>query len=446
MTSSLESIVGSLGHEGVAPAEKLGDYSVDGFTPNAAVFPPDVKAISEVLSQAAREGKVVTPWGGGTQMSLGNRPRGVDLVVGTSRLNRMLFHESADLVASVEAGITLKSLQDQLGKKRQFLPLEAPFPSRATIGGILAANASGPSSLVYGTARDWLIGIKVAHSYGAVTKSGGKVVKNVTGYDLNKLYTGSLGTLGVIVEATFKVTPLPLHKSTLVATYPSLSSAMASAQELLRQSFSYHALQVVNREVMGRLAGLDGLRDADAAVVALVAGRATSVKRKLDDSAKVIERGNAVRVEMLSTEQGDGLWQAVTDLGWAGKGLPDLAVRVNTLPSQVRDVLESASSLGGPPFTQGLVGDPGSGLVRLFWWAQEDASDTMGKVENMIRSLRKMTRRHTGHVLVERCPTEVKGNIDVWGESPESIAAMRRIKSELDPAGILNPGRFVGGI
>ena len=446
MTSLSDTLAGSLEDEALVPPERLGDYSVDGVTPKAAVFPSTVEAISKVLALAAGERRVVAPWGGGTQMALGNVPSRVDLVLGLRRLNRILFYEPEDLVASVEAGISLEALQEELARKGQFLPLEAPIPSRATIGGILAANASGPSRLAYGTPRDWLIGIKVVNSDGAVTKSGGRVVKNVTGYDLNKLYTGSLGTLGVIVEATFKLAPLPPDKRTLVALYPSLPAAMDSAQDLLRQGYTPQALHVINREIMGRLPGLTISGDGEAALLVLFAGRMLAVKRQGDDSAKVMERGGASAVEYLPHGEGDGLWQALTDLGWAEEGLPHLVAKVSTLPSEVRDVVAMASSLGIPPFTQGMVADVGWGLVRLLWWAGEDSSNARENLEDTITRLREGARRLGRYAVVERCSVEVKRNIDVWGDSLEGMAIMRSIKQELDPAGILNPGRFAGGI
>ena len=421
-----------------------------------AVIPGKVEEVSEVLSYAAREGSMVVPWGGGTQMALGNRPRGVDLVLGLGRLNHLLFHEPGDLVASVEAGITLNEVQEELANKEQFLPLEAPLPSRATVGGILAANASGPSRLAYGTARDWLVGVKVVGSDGTITKSGGRVVKNVTGYDLNKLYIGSLGTLGVIVQATFKVAPLPHDRKTLVAAYPSLSAALESAQEILRQSFSPQALHVVNGEIMGRLVGLVPTAASQASLMALLAGRTAAVKRKADDSARVMERGGARNVERLSNDEGAALWQAQTDLGWAEdafaltdsspKGLPYLVAKISLVPSRVGDFLAMADSLGGPTFRQGVVADVGSGLVRLLWWTQEGFPITLEDTEDLIGRLRRGVRHHEGHVVVERCPLEVKSKIDVWGEPLEGMAIMRRIKQELDPEGILNPGRFVGRI
>ena len=447
MTSLTDILISSLGHEVVAPPERLMEHSIDGVSPEAVVSPTKVEDISEALSLATREGKAVTPRGGGTQMALGNTPRCIGMVLGLSRLNRVLLHEPADLVTGAEAGITLKALQEELAKDEQFLPLEAPLPARATIGGILAANASGPSRLAYGTARDWLIGIKVVQPNGAITKSGGRVVKNVAGYDLHRLYTGSLGTLGVIVEANFKIAPLPPDRRTLIATYRSLSDAMDSAHGLLRQSFTAQALLVINREVIGRLPGLGNLGDGNAAVLALFTGRKIAVRRKTGDSAREMERGGARAVESISSEEGgDSLWQAVTDLGWVEESTPQLVAKVSTLPSQVKEFVAMAARWAGPALRQGMVADVGTGLVRHLWWAEGGASDISGGLESLINKMRQEARPYTRHVVIERCPNEVKGKIDVWGDSPEGMDIMRRIKQELDPAGILNPGRFAGRI
>ena len=446
MTPLSNTLTGSLDDEAVVPAERLGDYLVDGITPELAVAPGDVEALSQVLSFASREGKAVTARGGGTQMALGNPASKVDLVLSLQRLDQLSLHEPGDLVASVEAGMTLEALQGELARNGQFLPLEAPLPSRATIGGILATNASGPSRLAYGAARDWLIGIKVVHSDGVVTKSGGKVVKNVSGYDLNKLYVGSLGTLGVIVEATFKLAPLPADVKTLFATYPSISSATASAQELLRQSFTPHALHVINRQVIGRIPELNTKADHEAAVLVLFAGRKAAVERKANDSAAVMKGSGAVAVEALSRAEGDAVWQSTTNLGWEEVSPPELTMRVTTLPSYIDKFVEMADSMGEPNSPPGLVADVGSGLLRLLWWAEDRSPSVEANLIARINGLREVARRHSGHVVVEWCPLEVKRHIDVWGDLPEGMDIMRRVKDQLDPTGILNPGRFAGRI
>ena len=443
MTTLSYRLVESIGSEAVVAPAHLRDYSVDGVVPDVAVLPRNVEAVSEVLSFATWERRAVTPWGGGTQMALGNSPRAVDVVVGLGSLDRVLFHEPEDLVTSVEAGITLGKLQSQLARKGQFLPLEAPLRSMATIGGILAANTNGPSRLAHGTARDWLIGIKVVQADGVVTKSGGRVVKNVTGYDLNKLYIGSLGTLGVVVEATFKVAPLPPDRRTLIADYPSVSAAMDSAGELVLQGYAPQALQVVNRQVMESVPNFRISGGAEAAVLALFAGRNTAVNRVADEWAKVFGNGAAIAVESLRWEEGDALWQALLDLEWAQQERPQVAVKVTTPPSRLREYLEMVASPSVRPFTGGLVADMGLGQARLLWW---DLPEVGEGVQRLISSLRKTAVPYGGNVVVERCPRGVKANLDVWGEPVQGLAIMRRLKREFDPAAILNSGRFAGGI
>jgi glycolate oxidase FAD binding subunit len=447
MTSLSDKLVESLGRDALLPQEQLTDYAVDGLVPEMVVFPRDVGAVSQALSIASGQEKRVVPWGGGTQMALGNVPGGVDLALGLRRLDRILFHEPGDLVVGVEAGATLKSLQDELAKQGQLLPLMAPIPSRATIGGVLAANAGGPLRLGYGAARDWLIGIKVVHSDGAVAKAGGKVVKNVAGYDLNKLYTGSLGTLGVIVEANFKLVPLPPERRTIVAAYSSLSAALDAAQGLLQQTSIPQALQVINRGIIDRLPGLNIAGDGEAALLSLFAGRRSSVKRKVDDSTGLL-KGGAMSIDDLAQNDGDGLWQAITDMGWEGERPPLLMARAISMPSQVADVLAMVDSLssGQGVMPPGIMADVGVGLVRLVWWTEENMPDTRSTLDDLVKGLRDGMRGYAGHLVVERCPVELKRSIDVWGDSMEGMDIMRRIKQELDPAGILNPGRFAGRI
>ena len=445
MSSLIESLSASLDSEGLAPSELVSSYAIDGVVPEAAVFPGSVQSVSEVLSLASRHGKAVAPWGGGTQVTLGNPPERLDLVVGLRRLNRITLHEPADLVASAEAGLSLQVLQEELARDGQFLPLEAPVPDRATIGGVLAANASGPSRLAYGAARDWLIGIKVVHADGVITKSGGRVVKNVTGYDLNKLYTGSLGTLGVIVEATFKIAPIAPHGATLVADYATLKAGVVAAHGVLGQDHIPTALHVVNREALGRLSGVDGVPQGEAVVLVQFTGRKAAVERKSRDTGALLRDSGAGNVDLLSRNEGDLLWQAVTDLGWAQQE-PELAMKVNVLPSEVESVLDAAAGVGEPALVRGIVADVGSGLVRFLWWGGSPTVDLDGELRQVTGHMRALAKSHSGHAVVERCPLRVKAGIDVWGNNIGGLDVMRRIKSELDPAGILNPGRFAGGI
>ncbi len=441
LVKELAEIVGS---GGVVSSDRLGDYTVDGLMPTAAVSPSTVDEVAQVLAVASGEGWKVTPWGGGTQMALGNRPRGLDLVLGLARLDSLLAHEPADLTATVEGGVTLAALQEKLAGKGQFLPIQAPLPSKATVGGILATNASGPSRLAYGIVRDWLIGVRVVLADGTVTKSGGRVVKNVTGYDLNKLYIGSLGTLGVIVEATFKLAPLPAHRTTLVAGYPSLNAALDAAQATQSQHICPHAVHVLTRRVAVGLPPLEPFHSEAATVAVLFEGRPSAVARKEQESAATLKRHGAVRVECLASQESDALWQGITDLGWARREDVKLALKLVAPPAAIATLLHSVAGSYYGPAPVAVVVDPGYGMARLFWRQGQDPYLDAYRVEQMVASLRAAASPMGGYVTIERCPSPVKEQLDVWGGPAEGLQVMRRIKDNLDPAGVLNSGRFVG--
>ena len=214
-----EDLVQIVGDAGMLPDDQLNHYAIDGIDPQAVVLPRSTHEIQEVLGYAAdRELSVITA-GGGTKLGIGNPPEGVDLILSTSRLDQVLEYEPADLTVTVEAGIRLAALQAKLAEHGQYFPLDPPYADRCTIGGITATNASGPSRLRFGSARDLVLGMRVVQSSGTVVKSGGKVVKNVAGYDLNKLYLGSFGTLGILTEISLKLQPLPEIERTVLLTF-----------------------------------------------------------------------------------------------------------------------------------------------------------------------------------------------------------------------------------
>ena len=294
----------TLGRDGIVPEERLGDYSVDGVVPRLAVCPTQRHEIVEIVRWAAEEGLAIVPRGGGTQIELGNAPVRYDVALDLSRFNRVLDYQPADLTATVEAGITLADFQRHLASGGKTLPLEAPLSGSATIGGILATGASGPVRASCGLPRDWLIGISVVGGTGVETKSGGKVVKNVTGYDLGKLYTGSMGTLGVIVEATFKLDPLPQRLQALTAGFPSMASAIEAANGLSGQVYAPQGIQVVDGASWRRLpvdlrgAVGEGIEASDSApgtamLVAFVSGRVRAVERRLSEGTGFLRANGA---------------------------------------------------------------------------------------------------------------------------------------------------------
>jgi glycolate oxidase FAD binding subunit len=194
------------------------------------------------MKAASRARASVVPRGSGTKTGIGNKPLGADIVLSTRKLNRVIAHESSDLVATTECGITLTELQSHLGRKNQFLPVDPPHvQGGATVGGIIAANDSGPLRLRYGTSRELLIGMKVVRADGSIFKGGSKVVKNVAGYDMPKLFVGSLGTLGIIAEATFRLYPVPESSGTYFACFESLDEAHGAVRSLIDSALVINA-------------------------------------------------------------------------------------------------------------------------------------------------------------------------------------------------------------
>ncbi len=442
-----------LSPEEVIPQDRLGDYAVDGVIPQAAVQPSNAKDVRDVLRWASAKGISVFPRGGGTQLTLGNVPGEVGIALDLSRQTRVLDYQPADLTATVEAGITLRQLQLELAVGGKFLPLEAPLAETATIGGILATNTTGPLRFSYGQPRDWLIGIRVVSGTGVETKAGGKVVKNVTGYDLNKLYTGSLGSLGVVVEATFKLSPLPAQRATLMAGFPSFREGIRAGRDLLRQVFAPLGIQFLSASAAQRLhsesvnALLSQPGSNGALALAFFSGRSDAVQRRTEEASRLLGDAGATGVTILAEGAGWPLLEKLTDLGWTTETKPFLGIKITVPPSAVASVTDWCQQAVSRGLPAAVVADPGYGVIRQIWWADSvsDWVDNSLVLETVLRT-RRLVRDAGGSTVVEHCPFSLKKQIDVWGGYTHGIEIMRSIKQKFDPMGILNPGRFLGGI
>ena len=413
VTPTLEPPVGLFSAGSLLPPETRASYAIDGLTPQWVVQPANRREAAQILAWASSEGIKVAPWGGGTQISLGNPPEELHLVLDLSRLDQVVDFQPADLTVTVEAGITLDSLQRHLASAGKFLPLEAPLAGRATVGGILATSSAGPLRHAYGLPRDWLIGISVISPAGEETKAGGRVVKNVTGYDLNKLYTGSLGTLGVIVEATFKLAPLPASHSALVVFFPSVEQGIEAGRTLSRRVFAPLGLQVLNGAASRRLE-LDAASPTPeaGAVLAFFAGRPRALHRRLTDSAQLLKSLGASSVEQKQDADALALLRGVTDLGWGEENRPELIFKINLPPAaspEMSDWLQRDPVFGGHEASPevGSMVDVGFGGIRLLLWGPP-----VGSAED-IRRLRKAAGKLGGTVVVERCPLAWK----IWSRS-----------------------------
>ncbi len=391
-----------------------------GAEPGEAVQPTTVEEITAVIARADAEGKSVIPWGGGTAQDYGYLPRRCDILLDLSRLSRIIAHEPGDMTVTVEAGATLAQVQQTLAQHGQFLPLDPPDADKATIGGILATNAFGPSRPGYGTARDWLIGLKVVDAKGRVVKGGGKVVKNVTGYDLPKLHVGALGTLGVIVEATFKLAPLPEASETLSYQF----AAPADSTGFLS---SVHATLSPTRMILLDAAATpEQAVSAENIVFVTFEGQREVVGSAAARARDRLDAGSSASAP-LPPEFASGLTDFPTDAS------PPVMLRLSGCASGVYERHEGMRQSG----CKSVRSLPSAGVTDVAVRADEDAESVTARVI-------QWAKEHETPIALLKAPASLRRNNEVWWPLPPGFALMRRMKETLDPNGTLNPGRFIG--
>ncbi|HZD41763.1 MAG TPA: FAD-binding oxidoreductase, partial [Terriglobales bacterium] len=305
MTSDelIQRLESALGREAVySDGETLASHTIDGKRPAVVCLPANVDQLAAALRFCTEANAAVAPWGGGTAMGIGNLPRRMNVVIGLKRLDRLIEHDHANLTATVESGMTLHGVQRQIARERQCLPWDIPFPARSTVGGTVAANLNGPRRNYYGSVRDGVIGMKVALASGEKIKAGGKVVKNVAGYDMCKLFVGSLGTLGIITEVTVRLAPVAEDSATLLAS-GSLSNIGQLLPELPRCQPA--AVVVLNSAV-------HGARSEEWAVAIRAEGFEEAVARQLREIAGMADQKH-LRSDRLRDQSHEQFWGNLCD-------------------------------------------------------------------------------------------------------------------------------------
>jgi glycolate oxidase FAD binding subunit len=408
----------------VRPAS--GADAVDGVPAELVAEPASVAEASRVLAAAARAGKRVVVVGGGSKLGLGNPPERVDLIVCTRRLDRVLEHAAGDLVVKVEAGARLADLQAALAPAGQWLALDPPEPG-ATVGGVVAANASGPRRLRYGTVRDLIIGITVVLADGTIARAGGKVVKNVAGYDLAKLFCGSLGTLGLIAEATFRLHPRPAAAAVVTLGVERPEQAGEAVRRLLRSTLVPSAIELTFHDRPGLLTVVfEGIRpgvEAQAAAAAQLLGEV--------GEAEVLGPG--------ATET------ALAQLGALPWDKAAVGIKVAVPPAELPGALTDLGSgwLGHGP----MAAQAGTGVLRVGLDGPDPASpEQVEAFAGVVAKARERLAARQGTLVIVEAPPALKRAVDAWGPPGDAIELMRRVKRQFDPDRLLSPGRFVGGI
>jgi len=422
----LETLRGVVGPANLLTDVELSPYVVDGRTPKAAVFPGSIDEVSAVLALANDASIPVTPWGGGTGVGVGAPAARLGVVLGLRRLSRLIEHEPGDLTATVEAGATMEALQVALAARGQWLSLDPPDAHVATVGGVLSANAAGPRRHLYGTARDLLIGVTVVCADGAIVHGGGKVVKNVAGYDLPKLFVGAFGSLGVIVEATVKLRPTPDVEILVAARFGSLKDCGLAARAVTASDLLPSALDLVDGERPALVAGFDGL--------------AEQVRWQRAEFARLCEEAGGREVRDLPA----ATWAVLPVAARRALAEPAAVMRFSVLPARVAEVVERAGATARDVgLRAAFSAHVGVGAIVGALAGPRDAAEPVAAA---LRDWREAAHAGGGHATLEAAALAVKELIPVWDQPGAAFRMMQRIKRQLDPKGILNAGRFVGGM
>jgi glycolate oxidase FAD binding subunit len=433
----LDKIRSIVGAEHVLSGVALSAFVVEGRTPEAAVFPGSLEEVRAVVETAGKAGVPVIAWGGGTAAAVGMPVSRPAIVLGLGRLNALVEHEPGDLTATVQAGMTVAALQTALRARGQWLSLDPPDADRATVGGVLAANAAGPRRQLYGTARDLVIGATVVTGEGAIVRGGGKVVKNVAGYDLPKLFVGSCGTLGVIVEVTVKLRPRPDDERLVAVPFDRLKDAGAAVRAVMASDLIPNAVELLDGAALRAL----GLVGAPAGLIVGFDGVAEQVAWQVEELGRLVPAVGGREPRALANE----VWPRLSTAAAEAFAASAVVMRLCVLPTQVADVMEQGSSLAR---AQGLgsawSAHAGVGVVTGAL-ALGGAQD-LGTVVDVLREWRGIARACAGYAVLDVAPLGVKEAIGVWDDAGAAGRIMQRIKHELDPKNVLNPGRFAANI
>ncbi len=406
----------------------MDSFSLGDAGPFPVVRPTSASEAGKVIRRAADEGQALFPLGGRTMLDLGLRPSRPGLGVDLTALDRVIDYPARDMTITVEAGITLARLQALLAKEGQRLPVDVPRPEQATLGGALACNTSGPRRYGFGTWRDYVIGITTINDQGQDTKAGGRVVKNVAGYDLCKLHIGALGTLGIISQVTLKLRPLPEENALVVVR--------CEAGEIDRLLDTLHSsrtrpvcIDVFNPRAADEMGSGSGW-----AVVVGFEESATAVYWQAEQLIRELAPLGVRDLEVIAGAAATADWRFLTEFRL--RSTATLSFKANLLPHAVAAFCRLADSL--EPELR-LQAHAGSGIVV----GHVDSEVTMERAQTILRRLLDEAGKARGNVIVLRCPPAWQATLPVWGAPRGDAALMAAVRDKLDPGRLFNPGRFL---
>ncbi|MCY7385818.1 MAG: FAD-binding oxidoreductase [Microcoleus sp. CAN_BIN18] len=424
-TQELESIVGTSGICQQQDTEAFWQERVEkavapGTSIACTVYPHTQAELAAVIAWARQNRCAVLPCGSGSKLDWGGLVKGVNIAVSTARLNKLVEHAVGDLTVTAEAGMMFADLQEILGKAGQFLPIDPAYSQQATLGGIIATADSGSLRHRYRGVRDLLLGITFVRSDGKIAKAGGRVVKNVAGYDLMKLFTGAYGTLGIISQVTFRVYPLPESSGTVILTGETNALAEAT-QILLSSALTPTAVDLLSPQLVEKLSLGKG-----SGLVVRFQSIAESVKQQ---SGRLLEVAEKLGLQGTNCGENDEhqLWERLPETVWDSSTNSAIICKIGIRPSA------AVKAINELPVQDALI-HAGSGLGVLRFEAA--TADTLLQV-------RRGCEAKGGFLTVLVAPADIKQELDVWGYTGSAIDVMRRIKQQFDPENILNCDRFL---
>jgi len=452
--SDLENLCGQLaaivgdGHVAAGVANTAA-FAVDGILPELIVRPGTQEEVSQVVAACAKAGAAMIPWGGGTAMGLGNAPARAQVVLHLERLDRLVEWDAANLCVTAEAGMRLAALQEIIARDRLVLPLDPPAGHRVTLGGLVAANQNGPGRLLYGTVRDWLLGMRVVLPDGQRIHCGGRVVKNVSGYDMNKLFIRSMGTLGIITELTFKLLPQPTQRAGVIGLFPDLAGAWAAVRKVQASFLLPETLDLLNPEAVDLAAPTLGLPAAPGTwgLAVALAGSPETVERQARECTALFEEAGGATVSLAIGQTGPA-WHTLRNLltGAPAANPARILCKITVPIAKTPDLVAAAGhagQLGGLRTAVMAHACCGVIWVQLLPGMEGGHGEPVAKA---LEGLRREAEAAEGSLVLHDAPPPLKRQVDAWGSPGDGLDMMRRLKAEFDPRGLCNPGRFVGGI
>ncbi|CAH0344339.1 FAD-binding oxidoreductase [Bacillus sp. CECT 9360] len=412
-----------------------------GNSAQVTVYPKSEDEIASVLKYANDSGKKIAVVAGGTKRGFGGLTESVDILLSLAKYKGIVEHTVGDMTLTVKAGTPFKELQEYLAEHNQKVSLDPAWPEYATVGGIIASNESGPKRLGYGASRDVVIGLRMVYPDGSVNRSGGKVVKNVAGYDMNKLFIGSMGTLGVVSEVTVKLRPLAKYESLVLLSFPEgdVEKIRANAIKLLDSVIEPTSLELLSPSLAERMTGQNQYT---------LAISFEDVENSVHYQEEFVKNIQPLHTNMvvLQQKEAQAFWDQFYTIGPNGAVLVEgseieAAMKIGVVNLDVLKVIKECQSLvDSGRLAIDAHGGLGHGLCQV------NLKGSAEEIESAINYLRNSVTQLGGYSIVKHLPFSLRQKINIWGENPSHFFLLQGIKAKIDPNKVLNNKRFVGGI